>query len=72
MKVGYLGDTFVPSMVDEKVGNMNVGLSQMWYERICGFDSNGHRTSRFGTKHYTCATTLPLYGLGSMFVVCLL
>ena len=33
-----------------KFGNMKVSCPQMWYARIYGFDSNGHRTSRLGTE----------------------
>ena len=72
LKDGYLGDTFVPSMFDEKVVKMKVSCPQMWYERICGFDLTGIALLGWVLNNYTCATTLLDYGLESMSVVCLL
>ena len=72
MKVEYLGATLVPSMVDEKVVNMKVSYPKCGMKRIYGLIPTGITFLGWVLNNYTCATTLPLNGMGSIFVVCLL
>ena len=72
MKDGYLGDTFDPSMVDEKVFKMKLSCPKCGMKGSVVLIPTGIALLGWVLNNYTCATTLPLFGLGSMFVVCLL